>query len=334
MNGALVISLDFEKRWGVRDQSAGDGYRANLLGVPDSVRGSLSLFREFDVAATWATVGFLFARSRAERERFAPEVRPQYADPALDPYVDETGEDEASDPVHYAASLIREVAQTPRQELATHTFSHFFCLERALNAKEAFRADIASARAIMRETVGIEPRSIVFPGNQHNPDFDDVLLEAGITCYRGNPHSWMWTPRPRREHFVARAARLADAYVPLGGMHTASWSSVARPDGMCNVPASFFLRPHSAGARLNRIIAALAHAARRREILHVWWHPHNFGIDTAAHMNVLRDLLTAFARCRDAQGMQSMTMSEAADAGRAQAGVRAQQPVPIPAGIP
>ena len=326
MTGAFVISLDFEKRWGVRDQPANGPYRANLLGVPESVRGTLALFREHEIAATWATVGFLFARTRAERIRFTPALRPRYADPSLNPYDDTTGENETDDPVHYGQSLIREVIDTPRQEIATHTFSHFFCLEKGESAKEAFRADIASARSIMRETTGIEPRSIVFPGNQHNPDFDDVLLEAGIDCYRGSPHSWMWKPRVRGDSLFIRATRLADAYVPVGGTHTTPWSSVARPNGMFDVPASFFLRPNSRGARLRRIISALRHAARRHEIIHIWWHPHNFGTNTSAHMAVLRELLEAFARCRDAMGMASMSMSDVADAARERAGMTRRPP--------
>ena len=86
--GALVISLDFELHWGVRDKCAPDGpYRENLLGARKAIPRILDLFEEFDVAATWATVGFLFAESRREREEFSPAVRPQYADQRLDPYV-------------------------------------------------------------------------------------------------------------------------------------------------------------------------------------------------------------------------------------------------------
>ncbi|MDB4916479.1 MAG: polysaccharide deacetylase [Gemmatimonadetes bacterium] len=330
MSGALVISLDFEKHWGVIDRPLGGPYMGNLLGVPGSVLGTLALFRDFQVAATWATVGFLFARSREEREQFAPALRPQYADAALDSYVVPTGSDEESDPVHYGASLIEAIVSTPLQEISTHTFSHFFCLEQGVAAKDAFRADLASACAIMQHTVGMTPRSIVFPGNQHNPDFDDVLLKSGITCYRGSPRSWMWSPRPRGESLLVRASRLIDAYVPLGGMHTVPWSAVPEPSGLCNVAASFFLRPYSAGARLRRLRAALRHAARAGEILHLWWHPHNFGTDTETHLNVLRELLVEFDRCRDEFGMQSLTMSDAAMAARARAapGIDLTRPAP------
>src|SRR5215213_3336669 len=84
--GALVISLDFELHWGVRDWTPpGGSYRQNLLGVWEAVPRMLALFEEYDIAATWATVGFLFARSKQELEEFSPSIRPIYKDPALYP---------------------------------------------------------------------------------------------------------------------------------------------------------------------------------------------------------------------------------------------------------
>jgi hypothetical protein len=79
--GALAISLDFERRWGVHDlvSSDGGGYRANLLGVRDAVQKLLDLFEMYEIAATWATVGMLTAESRDERQRFRPPVTPQRA---------------------------------------------------------------------------------------------------------------------------------------------------------------------------------------------------------------------------------------------------------------
>jgi hypothetical protein len=78
--GALVVSLDFELLWGVRDRYPADGgaYRRNLLGVRQAVPRMLALFEEFDVAGTWATVGALFARSRADLEQFWPAELPTY----------------------------------------------------------------------------------------------------------------------------------------------------------------------------------------------------------------------------------------------------------------
>src|SRR5690606_35067847 len=117
-----------ELHWGVRDHQPPDGpYRPALLGAREAVLRTLDLFARYDVAATWATVGFLFARSRDELRRYTPALRPHYADGRLDPYDEPVGEGEHDDPIHYAPSLIARIRETPRQELATHTFSHYYC---------------------------------------------------------------------------------------------------------------------------------------------------------------------------------------------------------------
>ena len=70
--GVLVISLDFELHWGVRDLTPVDGpYRGNLLGAREAVPRMLELFERFEFGATWATVGFLFASTRDELERLS-----------------------------------------------------------------------------------------------------------------------------------------------------------------------------------------------------------------------------------------------------------------------
>jgi len=51
--GALVISLDFELHWGVRDRLSAEGpYRANLLGARAAVPRMLALFEKYGVAVT------------------------------------------------------------------------------------------------------------------------------------------------------------------------------------------------------------------------------------------------------------------------------------------
>jgi peptidoglycan/xylan/chitin deacetylase (PgdA/CDA1 family) len=320
--GAFVVSLDFELHWGVRDRKpAGGPYRRNLLGVRQAVPGMLGLFAEFGVAATWATVGLLFAESRGEKERFSPAVRPAYDNPRLDAYAEPVGEGEADDLLHYAPSLIRAIGATPRQEVATHTFSHYYCREPGQD-EAAFRADLHAAVAIAAHH-GFATRSLVFPRNQRNPAYDGALKDAGILCYRGNPPSHIYRAMPRaQESRATRAARLLDAYAGVTGPQAVAWSAVPQPTGLCDVPASLLLRPATPRApwlyalHLARIRRALRSAARTRRIFHLWWHPHNFGAAPEANLAGLRRVLEEFDRCRAAYGMRSLTMAETALAAR------------------
>jgi peptidoglycan/xylan/chitin deacetylase (PgdA/CDA1 family) len=331
--GALVISLDFELHWGVRDKCAVDGpYRENLLGARKAIPRMLDIFAEFDVAATWATVGFLFAESKREREEFSPGLRPHYADSRLDAYAELTGEDETSDPLHYAGSLIRQIRARTKQEIATHTFSHYYGLEPG-ETREAFAADLRSAMAIAKHH-GVDVRSMVFPRNQFHSGYEELLKQAGITSYRGNEANWMYRPRRRSEETLAvRAPRLLDHYVSLSGSKVVPWNEVLQPSGLCNVRSSMFLRPYSERrkslepARLRRIAAGIQAAAEQRGIFHLWWHPHNFGAHTEENLDFLRRVLEVFVDCRNKHGMQSLSMAGVTDLLTKDA----TEPQPVPA---
>lgn len=278
----------------------------------------LELFVNHDVGATWATVGLLFAHSGTDLAEFVPDVLPRYSDTGLSPYAEQVGASEEDDPLHFAGSLINRIAATPRQEIGSHTFSHYYCLEPG-QEKDAFRADIEAAVAIARRD-GYRLRSIAFPRNQFNPDYSDVLLDHGIVCYRGNQSTFFYRPRTAgRTSRLDRAFRLADAYFDIGGDHLTSWHETVEPTGLCNVPASFFLRPYSPrfarleDLRIGRMVRAIEHAARTHQIAHVWWHPHNFGVCTEENLRLLESLLKSVSRLRSEYGLHVLSMAETAE---------------------
>ena len=71
----------------------------------------------------------------------APAKKPLYFNQNLSPYphLSHIGRDEQEDPFHFAPSLIKLIASSPHQEVASHTFSHYYCLERGQDI-ETFRA--------------------------------------------------------------------------------------------------------------------------------------------------------------------------------------------------
>lgn len=319
--GAFVVSLDFELRWGVRDAYPLDGgaYRANLLNARAAIPRTLDLFTEYGVAATWATVGMLFAGNRAELARHEPAVKVRYADPGLDPYADPIGDDEASDPLHYAASLVELIRGTPRQEIASHTYGHVYPLEAGVD-RESFRADLESAVGIAREQ-GLELRSLVFPRNQFNPAYADVISAAGFTACRANAPGWIYREADAARYFRPdiRAGRLLDAYVPVAGSQVVRWDEIPFVGRLCCLPASHFLRPYAPKLRrfdplrFRRIAAGIREAARSGGVYHLWWHPHNAGLHTDEFLAFLRGLLEVVADCRERYGMTSLAMAEAAE---------------------
>ena len=314
--GVLVISLDFELHWGVRDHRTLDRSERDRLLLARSVTPRiLSMFEEFSVHATWAAVGFEFARSRQDLECFTPSRKPAYSDPRLDPYREKIGQDESNDPFHFAPSIIAEIASRPGQEIATHSFSHFYCLEPG-QGPDAFEADVRSALAISADS-GYRIGSYVFPRNQVNPEYLSLLGQCGISSYRGTQASGMNASAmfcsQRRPH--KRLLRLCDNYLDLSGTETACWPSGPRP---VSITASRYLRPHSKflrgldDLRYRRIVNALMSAAVRGEIFHLWWHPEDFAVNCESNLHFLRRILTFFDSCRERLGMLSLSMSEVA----------------------
>lgn len=317
--GALVISIDFELLWGVRDIFPIDSpyARTNVLGVRKAIPALLRLFEKYDIGATWGVVGALCAKNVAERTRFMPSILPSYVNRQLSPYSQVTGQDESADPLHFGESLVHAIQSSPKQELASHTYAHFYCLE-AGQTVEAFDSD-CNAFAEIVARYGIFPRSIILPRNQWNPAYASVLLRHGIDCYRGNQHHWAYEAADGSGNTLKkRMMRLVDTYLPLCGDHSFAWEQIAQPDGTKNIPASFFLRPWSAGlafleeVRFQRINRAMTRAARQGRLLHLWFHPHNYGINIEKNLQFLERILKRRQELGKQYGFAVMTMAEVA----------------------
>lgn len=315
--GALVVSLDFELHWGVFDSVAADGgYAAALRGAREAVPRILDAFERYGIRATWATVGALFAESRDELEAFRPMVKPRYVNRQRDPYGIDVGRDEADDPLHFAPSLIRQIGACPGQEIATHTFSHYYCAEPGQTA-ESFESDLRSAVAIALHH-GYSVTSLVFPRNQVRLEYLPILPRCGITAFRGE-HAPLRDGSARTKHsLVERGFGLVDSYVNLTGHNVVAWESVRHDATLANVAGSRFLRPVSRSclllddAQIRRVIAGVRSAARYGGMYHLWWHPHNFGTSVTRSMHGLETILDAFVSLRDQFGIRSRSMRDVA----------------------
>ena len=315
--GTFVISLDFELLWGMRDKRTVDGYGKNLLGVRDAIPLMLEAFEEHGVKSTFATVGLLFFDTKQELMAALPTTQPQYSNSSLSPYsghFEQVGEIEAADPYHFAAALIRLIQQYPAHEIACHTFSHYYCLERGQTEAE-FSADLdAAIHAASR--FGIKLRSFVFPRNQYRENYLKICWDKGITSFRGNERNWLYDARNGEdESNFRRGLRLLDTWFNLSGDNCHELIT-ERP---LNIPSSRFLRPWNKrfqvldGLRLRRITRAMDKAAHTGKVFHLWWHPHNFGQDLDRNIDFLKSILKHYSKLNASHSMRSMTMSEVAD---------------------
>ena len=134
-NGSLVISLDFELLWGVFDKVNWQEKKEYFLNTRKIIPEILNLFVKYNVACTWATVGMLFNEDWDDWNANVPELLPGYESKVLSSY--EYGrkiQSKATESLCFAPKLIKQLKDFPKQELATHTYSHYYCLEEGQSA--------------------------------------------------------------------------------------------------------------------------------------------------------------------------------------------------------
>jgi hypothetical protein len=282
MSPCVVISLDFEGRWGVADKlgSGAEAYRTNLEGEPEAVLAMLEFFGREKIAATWATVGALacadwdeyFERAPRQPKYLNTRLGVQKAWRALDP----------KGSLHFAPDAVRAITTEPGQELASHTFSHIYIQEPGCRVEDV-EADSLAVANLFRDRFGRAPTSFVFPRNQVGQI--EALKRAGIQRWRLNPSVRYWNAvRSDQQRPWTRGLRLLDDV--LVGASRRAPSSEMRASYLVRFP----LPEHAWKLHLARI-ARDARGLRPGEALHLWWHPHNMGADLSRSIRRLSDLI-------------------------------------------
>ncbi|MGI6642270.1 MAG: polysaccharide deacetylase family protein [Limnochordia bacterium] len=314
MTGRFVVSLDFEKFWGMFDVVSVDEYKENLRNVDDVVDRLLELFVKYRVHATWATVGLLLHDGRDDIERYLPKDRDFYDNPSLNPYEYIKGTPLEPYEFYFAPRVIDKIASTPFQEIASHTYSHYYCLAEGQDICN-FKEDLDLFR-VVSSSRGYGVTTIVFPRNQVNKRYLPLLLEYGITCYRGNEDHIVYQPDGYKHTLLKRIIRFLDRYVNITGHHT--YALDQQSEGLLNVRSSRFLAPYDPrfrkweSLRLKRIKDSMTYAAKNKQVFHLWWHPHNFGKHVDENMVFLESLLKHFVYLNETYDMQSRNMAELA----------------------
>lgn len=309
MAGTLIVSLDFELFWGMHDCADLKEYGPNITGGREGIPKILELFQRFGIHATWATVGMLFAKGPEELKPYLPTEKPSYAFEKLSPYpfLDTLKE---SDPLYFAPEFPDLIARIPGQEIGSHTFCHYYCREEG-QTTEQFRQDMEAAKAIA-SAQGYTLKSVVLPRNQSEPDYTRVLRESGFTSYRDEENDWIHEKVKFRP--LMRALRLMDVYLPLTGH---GCFTPKNEDGIVNIVGSRMYKPKFIGLleplKLRRIKKQMLYAAKNGLCFHLWWHPHNIGVNTEYHLRQLEEIFRYYAELRKTYGMRSLNMGELAD---------------------
>ena len=330
-NGIFIISMDFELAWGFHSNKKATGfYKENIIGARAAIPKLLDLFRKYNIHVTWAIVGALGCNSKNELLNLINKelVYTKNHHSILDYIQENVGENEDDDPLHFACSLIDVIKKYPNQYIASHSFSHFFLLEPTLN-QDDFEKDITAFQLIFPET-----NTFVFARNQVTNEGITVLSKYGFKAYRGvqeNAGPFNLYKEGKDKPFFIRALRFLDTYIPLSGYYDYSFDDLVsiqdfspdkkhHCDQLLNIRASSILRPYKPELRLlerlkiYRIKWGMKRTAKKRGIYHLYWHPHNVGINQVENLQMIEEILAYYAELHRKYGMESMSMEEVCEA--------------------
>jgi len=316
-DGVFSISLDFELYWGLHDHTEITAAQEKLNSTKKVIPTLLSKFSANGIHATWATVGILFNRQATDLHDRKPHSLPSYVSKAHSPYRISREDLHKYEQCVVAPEIIEKIIESPFQELGSHTYSHYCCLERGQSLTE-FKADLEHAQLLASE-YSHKFETLVFPRNQYTTAHINVARTLGFKSFRTQQNHWIFEPRPRaNENTLVRLVRYLDSFVSVSGKNCIDLPiPVERELAQVScIPASRFLRPYNQKLEwlnrlhLKRIKKSMTSAAKQGKLYHLWWHPHNFSKNTEKNLENLDAIIQHYSELREKYGFQSMNLSE------------------------
>lgn len=299
--GYLVISLDFELIWGLAGWTTTKiaPYYKNIDNAITALEKMIELFHKYDIKCT---IGFVGAMNYNTLDELNTKLkifkRPSYIKPIfysfgsvllnINKYYPHT--------FFFCKNIIENLKKNNNVELASHTFSHYYCLEDGQTIED-FKQDLLFVQDNSKEN-NINIKSIIFPRNQVSQEYLNICKQLGFSHYRGTLNNFLYKTNKTESRYSAKGAlRFLDTYFNISGYNTFNLCNTSH-NGIINVPGSRFLRPYSRKfsfleyLKIRRIKKSMKYAAQNNQIYHLWWHPHNFG------QNMTENLANLEAICK------------------------------------
>jgi peptidoglycan/xylan/chitin deacetylase (PgdA/CDA1 family) len=318
-NGILLLSFDFELFWGVFDHESLSDYYLNLKRTKKIIPKILELFKSYDIHATWGIVGYLFYNSLDELISNIPQNRPKYKKKIYNSYSllkslrDDPNVNQI-EKVLFANDLIEQINNTPHQEIGSHTFSHYYCLEEGQNIK-TFENDLQKSIKVAKKR-GIEMQTIILPRNQVKWNYIKVLSDYGIKAYRGIRSKVLDKPRKKENlNLILKGLKYLNSNFNF--LKNNSYNLYEKDnESLINLPASKFMYWYIEGLkildyiRLEKIKTDMRKSAKNKKVYHLWAHPHNFGNNLEQNFKFIKRIVQYYKHLEKKYNMKSRNMSE------------------------
>lgn len=296
LSGNIIISIDFEMRWGVHDVYGPnmDAYRKNLENSRDAVTETLKMFKDRNLRSTWATVGALAMNDWNEYYSYKPPI-PNYKNEKLN-FLESYSKLDPNGLLHFAPDLVRKISNTKGQDLGSHSFSHLYFLEDGIK-KDDFIKDGELVKSIFQKKFNITPVSFVFPRNQIN--FLDSFKKLDLITFRSVPNLYSYN------YCYSKLINLYSILSPYisGPFDYNSKYSIG------NLFIRFNLNNFLWKLQLQKIKNKLIDL-KQNQVLHIWWHPHNIGPDLKFGLNRFEQLFDLIYDQVNFNNIRSLNMKD------------------------
>lgn len=313
MRGKFLISLDFELFWGLsgwsKEQIA--KYAPNVENSIFALMKILDLLRKYNVKSTIGYVGAMRFSSKEDFLQFVSFEKPVYD---YEPYSSYNSIVPLIGSVYnkelfFCPNVISSLEKNELVELASHTYSHFYCLEDGATI-ENFKVDLASMKKLDPKL-----KTIIFPRNQVNNEMLSLCKEYGFTHFRDKlDHNLYRAGKTQSRYNIKGALRLIDAYMNISENQT--FQHIDEINGLKAIPESAFLRPYNPSLsfiekmKVKKIKNMMTKAATTNSSYHIWWHPHNFGQNISENLHNLDLICQHYTELNGLLGFESKFISD------------------------
>ena len=188
---------------------------------------------------------------------------------------------------------------------------------------EQFEEDLKAAVSIASK-MDIKLESIVFPRNmmdlryEQDKPYAETFYKLGFKSFRGKEKAYIYnifTQKFYHGWYIFKVLRMMDAYVNITGMNTYNMKASYKKGKPLNIPSSRLLRAYNQNfsflepLKVKRITNGMRFAAKKNEMFHLWWHPHNFGTCIDQNFKNLETIFQEYACLNKSHNFQSETMT-------------------------
>jgi hypothetical protein len=299
--GTMIISLDCEGKWGMADKIG--PYHENFLtdeALARAYRDLIDLFDRYDIPATFAFV-MAFTLDESERRTCSGLLRDVSISGKNWLVNYRKAQERGNLSGWHQPGSFDLVRKSGRHEIACHGFSHLPLDEKEIDAQDA-RLELQAASEIAH-LKGVKLETFIYPRN--HVGFVSMLPQHGYLGYREG--------LSRPEGKLGRVSGIVSQFNVFEKGQPSRSSVDGTPIPIpCGYPFNWrtgVRRLVPKAVTVQRWHGIMRRASERREVAHLWLHPHNI-ITGPETLIVLEQVLRDAAKLRDAGSISIVTQAQ------------------------